>query len=67
MFIELLAISHVLKGWLQTPDAPICEINSFCFPADERTRPYTKQEIDRMRGFLKRHAPNTYMRMFYGE
>jgi hypothetical protein len=67
MQIELMAIQIVLGRWLQKPDAPICEINSHCFPPDKRNRPYTKQEIEQMREFLKRHSWGSYIRIFYNE
>jgi hypothetical protein len=63
--IELMAIQIVLRRWLQKPDAPICEINPH--RGDKRSRPYTKQEIERMRDFLKRHSWGSYIRMFYNE
>jgi hypothetical protein len=61
MYIELMAIQHVLKRWLQTPDAPICEIS----PAygEKRNRPYTEAEIRKMRDLLKRHVYWTYIRL----
>ena len=65
MQIELMAIQIVLSRWLQTPDAPICEINPH--RGDKRSRPYTKQEIEQMREFLKRHSWGSYIRMFYNE
>jgi predicted metal-binding protein len=63
MLIELLAIQHVLKRWLQTPDAPICEISLRY--GEKRNCPYTIAEIQKMRDFLKRHAFTTYIRLFY--
>jgi hypothetical protein len=65
MYIELMAIQHALKRWLQTPDAPICEISLNY--GETRSRPYTEAEIRRMRDFLKRHAAITYIRLFYNE
>jgi hypothetical protein len=50
MYIELMAIQHVLKHWLQTPDAPIRE-TSLCY-GEQRNRPYTEAEIRKMRDFL---------------
>ena len=65
MQIELMAIEHVLRRWLQTPDAPICAIS----PAygEKRNRPYTKAEIRQMRDFLKRPAYWTYIGLFDNE
>jgi hypothetical protein len=40
----------------RTPDRPICEINIWQYPKDTRTRPYTPQEIQDMRDFLKKHG-----------
>jgi hypothetical protein len=65
MHIELMAIQHVLRRWLQTPDAPICEISLNC--GEKRNRPYTPDEIRKMRDFLKRHAWWTYVGLFYNE
>jgi hypothetical protein len=65
MHIELMAIQHALKRWLQTPDAPICEIS----PAygEKRNRPYTEAKIRKMRDFLKRYAYWTYIGLFYSD
>jgi hypothetical protein len=65
MYVELMAIEMVLRRRLQTPDAPICQINTHCFPPDKRARPYTQQEVRKMRDFLKRHAAITYIGLFY--
>jgi hypothetical protein len=54
MHIELMAIQHALKRWLQTPDDPICEISLNY--GEKRNRPYRPDEIRKMRDFLKRHA-----------
>jgi hypothetical protein len=63
MYIEFMAIQHALKRWLQTPDAPICEISLNY--GETRSRAYTEAEIRRMRDFLKRHAAMTYIGLFY--
>jgi hypothetical protein len=61
----LLAVQHALRAWLRNPETPINQITlNF---AEKRDRPYTKEEIQKMRDFFKRHAPNIYLRMFYGE
>jgi hypothetical protein len=65
MHIELMAIQHALKQWLQTPDAPICEISLNY--SEKRNRPYTPDEIRKMRDFLKRHAFWIYIGIFYNE
>ncbi|MGA8480898.1 MAG: hypothetical protein WB696_23280 [Chthoniobacterales bacterium] len=65
MFIELMAIQIVLSRWLQTPDAPICEIS----PAwgEKRSHPYGEDEIQRMRSFMRQHSWWSYIRLFYNE
>jgi hypothetical protein len=63
MHIELMAIEHALKRWLQTPDAPICEISLNY--GEKRNRPFTPDEIRTMRDLLRRHAAITYIRLFY--
>jgi hypothetical protein len=60
-----MAIQQVLRRWLQTPDAPICEISLNY--GEKRNRPYTPDEIRKMRDFLKQHVPESYRRMFYDE
>jgi len=65
MQIELMAIEHVLKQWLQTPNKPICEISLNY--GEKRNRPYTPDEIRKMRDFLKRHAYSTYIALFCNE
>jgi hypothetical protein len=57
-----VAIQHALKRWLQTPDAPICEISLNY--GEKRNRPYKKAEIRKMRYFLKRHAWWIYVGLF---
>jgi hypothetical protein len=57
MQIELMWCQAVLKRWSEgPPDRPICEINVWQFPKDTRIRPYTPQEIQDMRDFLKKHG-----------
>jgi hypothetical protein len=51
MQIELMAIHHVLSGWLKTPDAPICQL-SLAY-GEKRMRPCLPEEIQRMREFMK--------------
>jgi hypothetical protein len=60
-----MAVQHVLRRWLQTPDAPICEISLNY--GEKRNRPYTEAEIRRMRDFLKRPAFWIYIGIFYNE
>ncbi len=65
MYIELLAVEHAFRAWLRNPKAPANQLSLFL--GDERDRPFTQEEILRMREFLKRHAPDTYRRMFSDE
>jgi hypothetical protein len=65
MQIELMAIEHALKRWLQTPDASISEISLNY--GEKRNRPYTADEIRQMRDLLKRHAWWIYIGIFYNE
>jgi hypothetical protein len=65
MQIELMAIHHVLSGWLKTPDAPICQL-SLAY-GEKRMRPCLPEEIQRMREFMKRYNWMSYMRLFYGD
>ncbi len=58
-----MAIQHALKRWLQTPDVPISEISLNY--GETRNRPYTPDEVRKMRDFLKRHAAITYIGLFY--
>jgi hypothetical protein len=52
-------------SWLRNPEAPINQIPlNF---AEERDRPSTKEEIQKTRDSLKRHAPDNYLRMFGSE
>ncbi|MGA8480633.1 MAG: hypothetical protein WB696_21935 [Chthoniobacterales bacterium] len=49
-------------SWLRNPEAPINQIPlNF---AEERDRPSTKEEIQKTRDSLMRHAPDNYLRMF---
>jgi hypothetical protein len=63
MYIEMMAIQHALKRWLQTPHAPIGEISLNY--GEKRNRPYTSDEIRKMRDFLKQHAWWIYVELFY--
>lgn len=62
MQIELMAVECVLRRWLKNPDAPIFEISSNS--AEKRSRPYTVEEVQKMKDSLKHHAPGTYERLF---
>lgn len=49
MHVELMAIEMVLRRWLEMPDAPICETSPTY--GEKRNRPYTPDEIRKMRDF----------------
>jgi hypothetical protein len=60
MQIELMWCQAVLKRWSEgPPDRPICEINIWQYPKDTRSRPYSPEEIQHMRDFLKSKISNT--------
>jgi hypothetical protein len=63
--IELMLIHLNLSKWIKTPDAPICEISASS--SDKRSRPYSPEEITRMRAFMKKHNWTAYMQLFYNE
>ena len=63
--IELMLIHLNLSQWIKMPDAPICEISTSS--SDKRSRPYSSEEITRMRAFMKKHNWTAYMQLFYSE
>ena len=65
MMIELMLIHLNLTKWIKTPNAPICEISASS--SDKRSRPYSQEEIIRMRAFMKKHNWTAYMQLFYSE
>ena len=65
MLAELMFLEATLSRWLKTPDAPICEISLAA--SDKRDRPYSSEEIQAMRGTMKRCSWQCYIRLFYNE
>jgi hypothetical protein len=55
MLAEIQGIHIILKRWNENPGAPISEISPFSADRDE-SRPFTREEIARIVGFLRRHA-----------
>jgi hypothetical protein len=62
MYIELLAVECILSRWSKNQAAPIAEISPFY--GDSRSRPYSAEEVNRMKDFLRNHCPATYERIF---
>jgi hypothetical protein len=62
---ELRLLEATLSGWLETPDAPICEISPY--KLEKSCRPYSAEEVRAMRNAMKRHSWQTYSRLFYNE
>jgi hypothetical protein len=56
MLFEVQGIDILLRRWSENPDAPISEISPFSADRD-KSRPFTPEEIARIAGFLRRHAP----------
>jgi hypothetical protein len=65
VFCELLHISIVLRGWLKDANKPICELSRF--HGEKRTRPYSTEEIARMKAFMLKHNWIGYMTLFCRE
>jgi hypothetical protein len=56
MLAEIQGIHFILKRWIENPGAPASEISPFSADRD-KNHPFTPEEIARMAGFLRKHAP----------
>jgi hypothetical protein len=62
MFVELMATNLVLKKWRQNPMSTKMEIGVWhCWqPGEENGHPPSESEVQRMKKFLRQHAPTRY-------
>jgi len=67
MFIEVQATYLVLKRWNQNPAATKRQIGiwqHWTEEAEDNDRPLTEVEVERMKAFLRQHAPTSYFKIF---
>jgi hypothetical protein len=67
MFIEIQAVFLVLRKWKESPAATRREIGIWAHwkeDREENDRPLSPMEVQRMKGFLRRHAPSSFIKLF---
>ena len=70
MIIELQATSLVLKKWNQNPEATKRQIGIWQHweqETEDNDRSLTESEVERMKAFLRQHAPTSYFETFAKE
>ena len=51
MYVAMMALSSILRAWVKTPRKPIFLLN-INHSSEDRKRPYSPEEITRMKRFL---------------
>jgi hypothetical protein len=67
MFIEIQSAYFILRSWRENPAATKREIGLWAHWKEEREEndwPLSSEEVDRMKIFLRRHAPSSYIKLF---
>ena len=67
MFIEIQCAYFILRRWKETPPATKREMGVWAHwkeEGEENDRPLVSEEVDRMKIFLRRHAPSSYIKLF---
>jgi hypothetical protein len=64
MQLELIHASRVLRAWRDDPTRHVSDVSLFASQRHQR-RPYSEEEISRLKELVRRHAWTEYIRIFY--